>query len=211
MVLCEICDKPISAHHISNVLKHYRERHPNAGRPPKLLSLLRNARKSTQGRPTENVSLIGNLFQCILLLRFILIQNFVNFDFSQTPDGSGSENDEENDLIILEGCGQRTEYHFPKETTACPIYTCRKDFGIRALAIDHFKLQHSKHSIFCEVCQKVVKAKSPASFLSHHKNMHPHVEPPEFLTKPIPKQVEVRNFFLFFVKIYFFINFYTTE
>lgn len=55
MVLCEICDKPLTANHISTVLRHYREKHPNAGRP---LSLLRNARKSIQGRPTEHVSWI---------------------------------------------------------------------------------------------------------------------------------------------------------
>lgn len=62
LALCESCDKPISANHISNVQRHYREKHPNAGQPLKLLSLFRNARKSTHGRPTENVSLIANLF-----------------------------------------------------------------------------------------------------------------------------------------------------
>lgn len=59
MVLCEICQKPLTAPNIGIVLKHYCERHPNSGKPH---NLIRSVRKSISGRPTENVSLIVQQF-----------------------------------------------------------------------------------------------------------------------------------------------------
>lgn len=112
-------------------------------------------------------------------------------------DGNDSESDEENDLIILKGLGQRTPYHFPKGATQCPIYACRKDFGIRAMAIDHFKLQHSKNAYFCEICDRPTSAKVPYTLLSHFKKLHPDVEPPDFLKNPILKEDKVTNHFCF--------------
>lgn len=88
MVFCEICDKPMSANnHINSVVKHYRDKHPNVGLPSKLLSLLRNARKSIQGRPTENVSLIFETLISVFLIHlpfhsFTLFQNIIDFNFS---------------------------------------------------------------------------------------------------------------------------------
>lgn len=132
------------------------------------LNLIRNMRRSIHGRPNEHVS-----------------------------DGNDSESDEENDLLILEGCGQRMEYRFPNGLTQCPISACRKEFGIRASAIDHFKSRHSKNSIFCETCDNVVRAKNFYTLIGHYKNLHPDVEPPEFLKNPIPKENKVRKSFLF--------------
>lgn len=85
------------------------------------------------------------------------------------------------------------EYHFPKRATICPIYACRKEFGIRAMAIDHFKSRHSKNSVFCEICNRPVSAKVHNTFLEHYKKLHPDVQPPEFLKNPIPKEDKVRK------------------
>lgn len=55
MVLCEICEKPLRAQHVSTYVKHYRDKHPDSGLPT---NLIRSMRKSIHGRPTEHVSLI---------------------------------------------------------------------------------------------------------------------------------------------------------
>lgn len=86
--------------------------------------------------------------------------------------------DEQNDLILLEGCGQRMEYQFQKGVTQCPISECRMEFGIRSSAIDHFKSQHSNHSVCCEVCNEPI---SEDLFLHHYKNSHPSIKPPDFI------------------------------
>lgn len=89
------------------------------------------------------------------------------------------------------------EYRFPASLTNCPIYACRKEFGIRASAIDHFKSRHSKNSVFCEVCVNVISAKCRLTFAGHYKSKHPDVEPPLWLKKPILKEDKVRNSFFF--------------
>lgn len=85
MVLCEICKKPLSAKCLGDVFKHYREKHPNEGRP---LNLIRHMRKSIQGRSTDHVSLILkriNLVYCqIHLPHHILILILCRFAMDRT-------------------------------------------------------------------------------------------------------------------------------
>lgn len=110
--------------------------------------------------------------------------------FWKGSDGNDRENDEENDLIILKGCGQRMDYRFPKDLTQCPIYACRKECGIRDNAIDHFRSRHAANSIYCEFCAKPITLKTTLAFVGHYKYVH-HVEPPEFLKKQILKEDKV--------------------
>lgn len=132
-------------------------------------------------------------------------------------DGSDGASDEESDLITLKGLGQETQWRFPNDLTRCPMYTCRKEFGIRDAAIDHFKYQHIKNAVYCEVCDKPVGAKCRYTFEAHYKNLHPNVDPPEFLKNPLPeddKKVRKSIVCMFLnVRIDYFPNclFHTTE
>lgn len=92
-----------------------------------------------------------------------------------------NESDEEDDLIQLTGCGQKTSFRFPTNTTRCPIYSCHADFGYRSEAIAHYKRKHTKDSIFCEECHKAISAKSLFSFRQHYTVHHPNADLPEFL------------------------------
>lgn len=91
-----------------------------------------------------------------------------------------NDNNDEDDLIRLTGCGQSTSFRFPN-TTRCPIYNCSVDSGYRSRAIAHYKRKHAKDSIFCEECQKPVSAKSLHTFLKHYNEIHPNAELPQFL------------------------------
>lgn len=93
---------------------------------------------------------------------------------------TGNENNEEDDLIQLSGCGQSTFFRFPN-TTRCPIYNCPVDSGFRSRAIAHYKRKHAKDSIFCEECKKPVGAKCLNTFHTHYTEYHPNAELPAFL------------------------------
>lgn len=127
-------------------------------------------------------------------------------------DGNDSGSDKESDVIILKGLGQKTAWRFPSDLTRCPIYTCRKEFGFRDSAIDHFKFQHTKNVVYCNVCDKPVKAKSRITFESHFHKLHPDDELPEFLKNPVPVKNQYFSHFLM-LKMISFINrlFHATE
>lgn len=91
-----------------------------------------------------------------------------------------NENNEEDDLIQLSGCGQITTFRFPN-TTRCPAYNCKVDSGFRARAIAHYKRKHAKDHIFCDECQRPVGVKCVDFLLTHYTVNHPNAELPEFL------------------------------
>lgn len=82
------------------------------------------------------------------------------------------------DLIILGGGDQITQWHFPKGTKRCPVYNCRAEFKTRSNAISHYRNFHTQSSIFCSVCDKPVGAVDFNAFIRHYKKYHPDVEVP---------------------------------
>lgn len=119
-----------------------------------------------------------------------------NFDEKRSDQSSQNENgqDEKNDdddLVTLKGCGQITQWRFPQETTSCPMLSCHKDYGLRSLAISHFKYRHAKHSAFCSECERPVGAKTVSGLTSHYSKLHPNAELPSYLKKPELETVEV--------------------
>lgn len=64
------------------------------------------------------------------------------------------------------------------------------------MAIDHFKSRHIKTAVFCPECDRPINAKVPYAMLSHYRNLHPAVEPPEFLKNPVLKEDKVKTFIL---------------
>lgn len=96
-------------------------------------------------------------------------------------DVSNNQNadQEVDDLIILEACGFTSKWQFPLNQTKCPVQRCEKEFETRASAIVHYKQQHAKGSILCELCNKpLIINNSFGSYLLHHKRLH--------LYQPIP-------------------------
>lgn len=73
---------------------------------------------------------------------------------------------DENDVITLtSGANRKTYWQFPKENwQACPAIRCNLKFESRSDAIEHFKLEHSKNSICCQLCDKPIFAAMIANF-----------------------------------------------
>lgn len=85
--------------------------------------------------------------------------------------------DEEDDLITLNGCGQVTQWRFP-DTKICPVQNCRLLFGIRSDAMHHYKKRHAKVSILCPICEKPIISHKPSDFMRHFLRIHPNNETP---------------------------------
>lgn len=96
----------------------------------------------------------------------------------------------DDDLITLSGLGQSTQWRFPQGMTRCPVYNCRREYGVRSLAIAHYIRWHAKNSVFCIECSKPVAAKEVGTFIMHYSKFHPNAELPAHLKKPETETVE---------------------
>lgn len=90
---------------------------------------------------------------------------------------NGSDEDDEN-MIALEGCGISTKWRFPKDLTKCPMLRCDASFSTHSACRNHFKKVHAKHSICCPECKKPYVAFRPHNFLLHFSNAHPNSRMP---------------------------------
>lgn len=94
-------------------------------------------------------------------------------------------NQSEDDLIMLRGCGQVTEWRFSKDLKQCPVNKCNLEFETRQEAIAHYKMIHANNSIFCTLCAKPICTGTTGKFLVHHGRMHPNEKVPYNLGKAI--------------------------
>lgn len=132
-------------------------------------------------------------------------QEKIPFDFSnQMPE-------DEDETIILRGCDQITHWQFPPDTTRCPIRSCQKEFGVRFLAISHFKAQHAKKSVYCSICERPIPAKTKPSLVSHYTKFHEDDTWPEYLKKPESDIDEVKCLLLSCCVLLFICIFRTIE
>lgn len=88
------------------------------------------------------------------------------------------EDDNDEDLIVLEGCNQITKWRFPADTKKCPALRCEFSFSTHSACRNHFKKVHAKHSICCPICLKPYVALNPRNFLTHFQNAHPNSRMP---------------------------------
>lgn len=106
--------------------------------------------------------------------------------------------DEVDDLIILNGLGETTFWHFPKHINHCPVMGCGLVFPNRVGAIEHYKEKHADHFIACSICAKPLASQKSGTILSHYQNVHPDAELPPYVrpkqpAKQVPQIKMVRN------------------
>lgn len=59
------------------------------------------------------------------------------------------------------------------------------EFDGRSAAIQHYKVKHAEHSVFCYLCELPVTAVRPEDFEKHYEEFHENMEMPfSFDTKP---------------------------
>lgn len=91
---------------------------------------------------------------------------------------STEKDNNDEDLIELEGCSIRTTWRFPKDTKECPALRCDFEFSTHSACRNHFKKVHAKHAICCPECHKQYVAFNPRNFLLHFQNAHPNARMP---------------------------------
>lgn len=80
------------------------------------------------------------------------------------------------DLILLGGCGQITQWQFPEELAQCPVEKCGIPFIVRSDAIIHYKNHHADKSIYCSICDWPIYAERSKDFKEHYYTKHPDVD-----------------------------------
>lgn len=89
----------------------------------------------------------------------------------------GADDDDEDDVITLSGCGQNYRWKFPKDSTKCPIKSCLSKFEVRSNAIDHYKKCHAMNAMYCKICDKPIATQGNVrNFESHYNRMHPGID-----------------------------------
>lgn len=88
---------------------------------------------------------------------------------------------DDDDLIVLNAFGQRTEWRFPEHLSECPVQACPA-IRNRSAAILHFKREHAQHYIHCSICDKAIKG---SYFKEHYRKIHRNVKMQfDFIEKP---------------------------
>lgn len=83
---------------------------------------------------------------------------------------------EMDDWILLEGCGQLTQWKFPAELKVCPVKKCGIQFTVRSDAIVHYKNLHAKNTILCSICDVPIYAERLKDLEKHYHGAHPDEE-----------------------------------
>lgn len=81
--------------------------------------------------------------------------------------------DNDENVIVLEGFGQITKWRFPEDIKTCPMLRCDYSFSTHSACRNHFKKVHAKKTVCCPECKKIYVASSPHNFLNHFQNAHP--------------------------------------
>lgn len=89
-----------------------------------------------------------------------------------------NEAEDDDDAIILTGCGQISQWIWPEHLTKCQVRTCHSNIKSRREAIKHFRDTHANVSILCPLCDKPIHAPSPYQFKRHFHRSHPNCEIP---------------------------------
>lgn len=106
--------------------------------------------------------------------------------------------DEMDGYILLEGCGQISQWQFPKELKKCPYDNCGIQFAVRSDAIIHFQNRHAKHSIYCSICDMPIYAETIKKFRDHNEAKHPEVDVELNFQELLSQEDEVRSLSFFF-------------
>ncbi|XP_031628317.1 uncharacterized protein LOC116344075 isoform X2 [Contarinia nasturtii] len=99
----------------------------------------------------------------------------------------------EDDLISLNGCGNKTKWHYPENITHCVVSGCKLTFKSRAQAIAHYKEQHAYKSILCPICIKPIVSRNQKFFIRHYERVHPTEKIPYFHDKAKQSTSMVKN------------------
>lgn len=158
-VFCIECDKPVSAKSPSTFIMHYSKFHPDIELPAFL-------KKPETETDEVNIVELNSIFSLIVY----------------TPNFSQSDN-EVDDTITLRGCGQVTQWRFPKKIKCCPVRSCSTQFEHRSKAISHYRKHHAKNYIFCSICEKPIATTYPQDFVRHYDIKHPGIEVPFNVSK----------------------------
>lgn len=95
------------------------------------------------------------------------------------PEKNTADDDEEEDVIQLNGGGFVSEWKCPKSIRRkCPVASCRKEFGIRSDVLSHLKNRHASDHFYCKHCDKVIHAQDQKDFHKHQRKAHPDLEQP---------------------------------
>lgn len=97
-----------------------------------------------------------------------------------TDSETEKDDDEQEDLIELHGCGLTTYWKFPKNVKNCPVHRCRANFGVRSDAIRHYRNYHANRAILCPICVKPILCANRSFFniKDHYNRVHPNEELP---------------------------------
>lgn len=79
--------------------------------------------------------------------------------------------DEIDDIITLEALNQTRQWKFP-DTTQCPFNLCRREFGYRADAINHFIHKHAKNAYYCSKCETPIEVYRQDDIDEHNHRLH---------------------------------------
>lgn len=86
--------------------------------------------------------------------------------------------EDDDDAVILTGCGQISQWIWPKNMNICQVRTCHTNFKNRWEAMNHFREQHANVSILCPLCDKPIYAPTPHLFKRHYERKHPNLAMP---------------------------------
>lgn len=90
----------------------------------------------------------------------------------KNPFDEITENKRTSDLVTLSGCGQITQWRFPK-TKRCPVLKCSSSFETRLAAMNHYKKKHARNAIFCHLCNKPIGTSTFKALTLHFRKRHP--------------------------------------
>lgn len=104
-----------------------------------------------------------------------LIRILYPFDQAKLLRSSGviEKIDELDDIITLEDCNTKepVQWNFPN-ITQCPVELCRREFGSRFDAFNHFKRRHLKNAQYCSECAEPIEVYRQEDVQEHERRAH---------------------------------------
>lgn len=85
-----------------------------------------------------------------------------------------TKQNDDDEAIILSGCGLITQYMFPADLDKCPVPKCHAIVKNRSEAISHYRESHARKSILCPLCEKPICG-GRSKFMRHHHRIHPNM------------------------------------
>lgn len=84
--------------------------------------------------------------------------------------------DEEDNLIVLRGGNQTTEWRFSRYIRKkCPAPHCDLEFGIRSDVRSHFVKRHTSDHFYCKPCNKLLYVRDQNDISKHQSKVHSNV------------------------------------